>query len=109
MDETLGIMFCNCISVVNPFLRLHIDCAIQFVIAGKEGGCAPEDKIIFPQQGFRIVDREVMGKIAVNIVIIFEKIFLLRQSHKNSDQHKTEQNTGKPHDDRRRKRELSVV
>lgn len=102
-------MFCNCISVVNPFLRLHIDCAIQFVIAGKEGGCAPEDKIIFPQQGFRIVDRQVMGKIAVNIVIIFEKIFLLRQSHKNSDQHKTEQNTGKPHDDRRRKRELSVV
>ena len=92
-----------------PFLRINVHRAVQFVITGKEGGRAAEDKIIFPQQRFRIVDGQVVGKVAVNIVIIFEKIFPLCQGDKSSNQHETEQNAGKPHDDWCRKREFSVV
>ena len=69
-----------------PFFRIDVNRLIQRIIAGKESGGTGEDKVVALQQRLRVVGRHIVGKIAVNMMIIFEKIFPLRHCGKHRDE-----------------------
>ena len=65
--------------------RINVHRIVQLVITRKERRGAGEDKIVAPQQRLRVVGRHIVGKVAVNVMIIFEKIFPLGHRGKHRD------------------------
>ena len=73
-----------------PFFRIDVNRLIQRIVAGKEGGGTGEDKVVALQQRLRVVGRHIVGKIAINMMIIFEKIIPLRRRGKHRYQQEAE-------------------
>ena len=62
------------------------DRIVQLIITCEESRGATEDEVIATQQRLRVVRRHVMGEVAVNMMIIFKKIFSLRHRGKHRDE-----------------------
>lgn len=57
--------------------RIDIYCLIYSVVTGEVHRSATKNIVIFSQDGFGIVHRQIMGEITINFMIILKKILSL--------------------------------
>ena len=89
--------------------RIDVDCLIQPVIARKIHRCTPQNIVVFTQDGFGIVHRQVMGEITINLMIILQKILSLRKRNQHGDQREAAEDPRKADHNRPGERELFTV
>ena len=89
--------------------RIAGDHLLKLLITREKRSRSPQDVIIFSQDRFRVIHRQVMGEVTVNLMIVVQKIFTLSPYNKHRDQHKTEQDARKAHHNGSCKRKLSVL